>query len=42
MGFGDFYRGDKKKKRKGEDQSRPSYAPVFVPPKVIIKGKKEV
>lgn len=40
MGFGDFYKGDKKKKKK-TDGSKQSFtaAPVFVAPSVAIKGK---
>lgn len=38
--FGGFYKGEKKKKKKGEEKSG-GYAPVFVPPKIIPKGKKE-
>lgn len=35
----DFYKGDKKKKKKGEGAKHISIAPVFTPPKVIPKGK---
>lgn len=41
-GFGDFYKGDKKKKKKGEQPGRISSAPVFTPPQVIGKGKKPI
>ncbi len=42
MGSTDFYRGDKKKKKQGEQKVKSSYAPVFVPPKVLpTKGKKD-
>lgn len=39
MGFGDFYSGDKKKKKKGQGSKPISAAPVFIPPKVVPKGK---
>lgn len=39
MGFGDFYKGDQKKKKKGQGGKPISIAPVFVPPKVASKGK---
>lgn len=42
MGFGDFYKGDKKKKRKkSEQQKNINFTPVFIPPKIIPKGKKD-
>lgn len=40
-GFGSFYKGEKKKKKKDQISSNTSYAPVFTPPKIIGKGKKE-
>lgn len=39
--FGSYYKGEKKKKKKGQDLSSINSAPVFVPPKIIDKGKKE-
>lgn len=40
--FGGFYKGEKKKKRKGESSGATgSYAPVFVPPQIVSKEKKE-
>lgn len=41
--FGGFYKGEKKKKRKGEQQ-RPGglTAPTFTLPKIISNKKKEV
>lgn len=40
-GFGSFFKGEKKKKKKGGDVRPIGIAPVFTPPKVIPKGKKE-
>lgn len=39
MSFGDFYKGDKKKRKKGEQNKSISLSPVFTPPEVIKKGK---
>lgn len=39
--FGGFFKGEKKKKKKGEDKTQFNSAPAFIPPKVISKGKKE-
>lgn len=39
MGFGDFYKGDSKKKKKGQAGRPISASPVFIPPKVAPKGK---
>ncbi|EKD91183.1 MAG: hypothetical protein ACD_30C00040G0028 [uncultured bacterium] len=39
MGFGDYYKGDTKKKKKGQGGKQISIAPVFTPPKVAPKGK---
>lgn len=39
--FGGFYKGEKKKKKKAEQGSGVDFAPVFIPPKIIGKGKKE-
>ena len=37
-----FFTGEKKKKKKTDlSQVKFSSAPVFVPPKIITKGKKE-
>lgn len=41
MGFGDFYKGDKKKKKKGSANALISAGPVFVPPSVAPKGKNK-
>lgn len=41
MGNGSFFKGEKKKKKKGQDGGNISFAPVFVPPQVIGKEKKE-
>lgn len=41
MAGSNFFKGEKKKKKQGEQKVISSYAPVFVPPKVIPKGKKE-
>ena len=38
--FGGFYKGKKKKKKRGQGDGGLSFAPVFIPPKVIEKGKK--
>lgn len=38
--FGGFFKGEKKKKKKGQDSSGGSFAPVFTPPKIVGKGKK--
>lgn len=40
-GYGSFYKGEKKKKRKDEKGKQISFAPVFIPPKIAPKGKKE-
>lgn len=34
-----FFKGEQKKKRKGEANTNLSFAPTFVPPKIIPKGK---
>ena len=40
--FGGFYKGEKKKKKRGQEGgSSITSAPVFVPPKIVGKGKKE-
>lgn len=36
-----FFKGDKKKKKKGQEQAKLSYAPVFTPPVITGKNKKE-
>lgn len=36
---GDFFKGEKKKKKKGASNKPISVAPVFVPPSVAPKGK---
>lgn len=38
--FGGFYKGEKKKKRKGDHSQGVAVAPIFIPPKIIGKGKK--
>ena len=42
-GFGGFYKGEKKKPKKGKGQKQPglSSAPVFTLPEVITKKKKD-
>ncbi len=37
----DFFKGEKKKKKKGAQSGNITFAPVFTAPKVISKGKKE-
>lgn len=39
--FGSFYKGEKKKKKKSASDNFSSFAPVFTPPEVISKEKKE-
>ena len=42
--LGGFYKGEKKKQKKGKDSKQPlmsSSAPVFTLPEVIIKKKNE-
>jgi hypothetical protein len=39
MGFGNFYKGEKKKKKKGEGKGGFTASPVFTPPTVTPKGK---
>lgn len=39
-GFGSYFKGEKKKKKKDGGASI-SIAPVFTPPQIIGKGKKE-
>ncbi len=34
-----FFKGEKKKKKKGEGNASLSFAPTFTPPVVIGKGK---
>lgn len=38
--FGGFYKGEKKKKKKGGEIPGSAFSPVFIPPKIIGKGKK--
>lgn len=40
-GFGSYYKGEKKKKKKGEQLKSTSFVPTFVPPQILGKGKKE-
>ncbi len=37
--FGGFYKGEKRKKKKGVEKGSGGFAPVFTPPTVIPKGK---
>lgn len=37
--FGGFYKGEKKKKKKGDGGKSLGVAPVFTPPTVTPKGK---
>jgi len=39
--FGSFYKGEKKKKKKNVSDGYSGFAPVFTPPEVISKEKKE-
>lgn len=39
--FGGYFKGEQKKKKKGEGVKPSGIAPVFVPPKIIEKGKRE-
>ncbi len=42
MAFGGFYKGEKKKTKKGKEvKSVSSNAPVFTLPEIIAKKKKE-
>lgn len=34
-----FFKGEKKKKKKSEQNKSLSFAPVFTPPQVLKKGK---
>ena len=36
-----FFKGEKKKKKKGGDSKGMSAAPVFTPPQVVPKGKEK-
>jgi hypothetical protein len=38
---GDFFKGEKKKKKKGSSGQFISSAPVFTPPEVAVKGKNK-
>lgn len=40
-GFSSYFKGEKKKKKRGQEGNRSGVAPVFVPPAVISKGKKQ-
>ncbi len=37
---GDFFKGDKKKKKKADSRGV-NFAPVFTPPTIIKKGKEK-
>lgn len=39
--FGGFFKGEKKKKRKGQEGSLGGFAPTFVPPEITGKSKKK-
>jgi len=39
--FGGYFKGEKKKKKKDQDTNKIGIAPVFVPPQVVGKGKKQ-
>jgi len=42
VGSSGFFKGEKKKRKKGQEGSSSSgLAPAFVPPQIIGKGKKE-
>jgi hypothetical protein len=38
---GGFFKGEKKKKKKGDGVRPVTVAPVFTPPKVLPKGKEK-
>lgn len=38
---GDFFKGEKKKKKKGGSAQFMGSAPVFTPPEVVVKGKNK-
>ncbi len=40
-GFSSYFKGEKKKKKQNQEGGKINNAPVFVPPQVISKGKKE-
>lgn len=39
-GFGSYFKGEKKKKKKGEQPVKFSSAPVFTPPQIVGKKKQ--
>lgn len=39
--FGGFFKGEKKKKKKGSGGNPLSVAPIFTPPTIIKKGKEK-
>ncbi len=41
MSSGDFFKGDKKKKKKGDGGKPISISPVFTQPTVLPKGKSK-
>lgn len=41
MGTGNFFKGEKKKKKKGGSGQILGIAPVFTPPEVAAKGKSK-
>lgn len=40
--FGGYFKGEKKKFKKGEQRKPISIGPVFVPPSVASKGKSRI
>lgn len=38
--FGGFFKGEKKKPKKGQEVKGGGFAPVFVPPTIVGKNKK--
>ena len=41
MGFGGFYKGEKKKQKKGKEKKVTGSTSVFTMPEIISKKKKE-
>lgn len=42
MGYGSFFKGETKKKKKGQGgKPLSSSGPVFIPPKIVPKGKEK-
>lgn len=40
MGFGGFYKGEKKKAKKGKEKKVSGGTPIFTLPEIIVKKKK--